>query len=113
MDSNKVYSTLGLCMKAGKLKSGELAVLEAIRGGTAMLVIVSEDASDNTVKQFRDKCRYYNVPFALFGDKESLGHAIGKEVRTSLAITDKGLSESIRKNLHVEESDGGNVNGKN
>jgi ribosomal protein L7Ae-like RNA K-turn-binding protein len=43
---------------------------------------------------------------------ESLGHAIGKDVRTSLAITDKGLSESLLKNLN-EETSGGNVNGKN
>ena len=113
MDSGKVYSTLSLCMKAGKLKSGELASMEAIRGRTAKLVIVAEDASYNTKKQFKDKCKFYNVPIFIFGDKEKLGAAIGKEVRTSLAITDKGLSESIRKNLQVMESDGGNVNGEN
>ncbi len=100
-------------MRAGRLKSGEQTVMEAIRKKTAFLVIVSKDASDNTIKQFSDKCKYYNVPIAFFGDKESLGHAIGKEVRTSLAITDKGLAESLRKNLLVEELDGGNVNGKN
>ncbi len=99
MDQNKVYSLLSLCMRAGKVKSGEFATLEAIRKKTAQMVIVSEDASENTTKQFRDKCKYYNVPIYIFGDKESLGHAIGKDVRTSLAITDKGLSESLRKNL--------------
>ena len=113
MDSNKIYSMLGLCMRAGKVKSGELSVLEAIRKKTAQAVIVSEDASDNTKKQFSDKCNYYNVPIFFFGDKESLGHAIGKDVRTSLALTDKGLFESLRKNLLEEERNGGNVNGKN
>ena len=99
MDSNKIYSLLGLCMRAGKLKSGEFSVLEAIRRHTAELVIVSEDASDNTKKQFNDKCNYYNVPIVFFGDKGELGHAIGKDVRTSLAILDKGFAESLRKNL--------------
>lgn len=113
MEESKVYSLISLSMRAGKVKSGEFATLEAIRGKTAQLVIISRDASDNTAKQFLDKCRFYNVPIAFFGDKESLGHAIGKGVRTSLAITDKGLSESLRKNLLVEELDGGNVNGKN
>ncbi|MCR5157228.1 MAG: ribosomal L7Ae/L30e/S12e/Gadd45 family protein [Butyrivibrio sp.] len=113
MDQNKIYSLLGLCMKSGKLKSGEFATMEAIRKKTAYLVIVSEDASDNTRKQFSDKCKYYNVPIVFFGDMESLGHAIGKDVRTSLAITDLGLSESLRKNLLAEEIGGGNVNGKN
>ena len=104
MDQNKVYSLLSLCMRAGKVKSGEFATLEAIRKKTAQMVIVSEDASENTTKQFRDKCKYYNVPIYIFGDKESLGHAIGKDVRTSLAITDKGLSESLRKNLLEKEN---------
>ena len=104
LDQNKVYSLLSLCMRAGKVKSGEFATLEAIRKKTAQMVIVSEDASENTTKQFRDKCKYYNVPIYIFGDKESLGHAIGKDVRTSLAITDKGLSESLRKNLLEKEN---------
>lgn len=104
MDSNKIYSLLGLCMKAGKLKSGEFATMEAIRAKTAELVIVSRDASDNTTKQFSDKCKYYEIPLVIFGDKEDLGHAIGKDVRTSLAITDSGLAESLRKNLLDVES---------
>ena len=112
LDSNKVYSLLGLSMRAGKVKSGETAVMDAIRKRKACLVIVAEDASDNTTKQFSDKCKYYDVPIVIFGDKDNLGHAIGKDVRTSLAITDKGLAESLRKNL-LEETSGGNANGKN
>ena len=104
MDSKKVYSMLGLCMRAGKLKSGEFAVLEAIRSKDAEIVIVSEDASDNTRKKFVDKCSFYKVPIVIFGDKEQLGHAIGKDVRTSLAITDKGFAQSLRKNLHFSEN---------
>ena len=103
MDSNKIYSLLGLCMRAGKLKSGEFATMDAIRKRTAKLVIVSEDASDNTTKQFNDKCSHYDVPLIFFGKKEELGHAIGKDVRTSLAITDKGFAQSLRKNLLSED----------
>ena len=113
MEFEKIYALLGLCMRAGKVKSGEFQTMEAIRKKTAQMVIVSLDASENTTKQFTDKCKYYDVPIFFFGDKESLGHAIGKDVRTSLAITDKGLSESLRKNLLSLEINGGNVNGKN
>ena len=115
MDSNKSYSLLGLCMRAGKLKSGEFAVLEAIRAHKAELVIVSEDASDNTRKQFNDKCKYYNVPIVFFGTKEELGHAIGKDVRTSLAITDKGFAQSLRKNLQLppDQTDGNDLHSAN
>ena len=100
-------------MRAGKLKSGEFACLEAVRNKTAQLVIVSEDASDNTRKEFSDKCSYYKIPMVFFGNKNDLGHAIGKDVRTSLAITDKGLAQALEKNLLLDQSNGGNVNGKN
>ncbi len=103
MDENRIYSLLGLCQKAGKLVSGEFSVENAIKGGKACLVIVSNDASENTSKKFRDKCDYYEVPFYMFGDKEKLGHAIGKEVRTSIAITDDGFAKSFQKNLRVVE----------
>lgn len=49
---NKVYSMLGLAMKAGKVVSGEFATDKSVKGGNAWLVIVSEDASDNTKKIF-------------------------------------------------------------
>ena len=91
-------------MRAGKLKSGEFAVLEAIRHKKARLVIVSEDASDNTKKQFGDKCSYYNVPIYFFGNKDDLGHAIGKDVRTSLAVTDQVLAKTLIKDLLLEKS---------
>ena len=103
MDDKKIYSLLGLCQKAGKLVSGEFAVENAIKSGKACLVIVSGDASDNTAGKFRNKCDYYGVPFFMFGDKEMLGHAIGKEVRTSIAITDDGFAKSFQKNLRVDE----------
>jgi len=100
----KLLGTLGLCQRAGKLKSGEFAVLEAIRKKTAVMVIVSNDASDNTKKEFSDKCSYYKVPIYFYGTMDELGHAIGKDVRTSLAITDAGLAKTLIKNLLSEKS---------
>ncbi len=113
MSDNKTYSLLGLCQKAGKLVSGEFAVENAIKSGSACVVLVSKDASDNTKKKFRDKCEFYGVPIYSFGDKEALGHAIGKEVRTSIAITDNGFAKTLQKNLQLDEQDGGTANVEN
>lgn len=98
----KVLGTLGLAMKAGNVVSGEFMTEKAIRDGMARLVIVAADASANTKKKFRDSCKYYRIPYAEFGDKDTLGNAIGKEFRASLAITDKGFATSIGKNLELE-----------
>ncbi len=95
MEQNKVLSLLGIAMKGRNLVSGEFQTLEAIRKGSAMLVIIAEDASDNTIKRFTDKCRYYNVPAFIWGTKESLGRAIGREPRSSLGVCNAGLADSL------------------
>lgn len=111
---NKVYSLLGLAFKSRNLVSGSFATEQAVKSGKAVMVIVSEDASDNTVKMFRNMCSFYAVPMFRYGKKEELGHAMGKEMRTSLAITDEGFAKSIGKHLKaVEQEDGGSWHGEN
>lgn len=95
----RLFGLLGLAAKAGKVKSGEFSVEKAVKSGNAFLVIVSEDSSDNTKKLFRNMCTYYKVPYYEFGSKEELGHALGKEMRASLAIQDEGFSKAIVKLL--------------
>ena len=67
------------------------------------MVIVAEDASDNTKKMFRDKCTFYDIPVYFYSDKENLGRAMGKQMRASAAVTDSGLASGIIK--HLEESE--------
>ena len=93
----KIFGLLGLAAKAGKVQSGEFSVEKAVKSGRAFLVIVSEEASENTRKMFRNMCTYYEVPYYEFGGKEELGHALGKEMRASLAIQDEGFSKAIVK----------------
>ena len=107
MDQNKVLSLLGLAARARNLSSGEFQTVNAVRDGTARLVIVAEDASANTRKLFTDKCSFYHVPLYVYGTKEKLGHAIGKEVRSSLAILNAGLAESIEKYLKTVTGENG------
>lgn len=101
MKQNKVYSLLGLAMKGRNIASGEFQTLEAVKCQTAEMVIVSQDASDNTKKLFRDKCSFYEVPVFEFGTKEELGQAIGKDLRSSLAVCDAGLATAIMKQLET------------
>lgn len=101
MNQNKVISLLGLAAKGRNLVSGEFQTESAVKDGSAMLVIVAEDASANTKKLFTDKCSYYEVPVYLYGNKESLGRAIGKDIRSSLAICNEGLADTIIKHLEL------------
>lgn len=101
MQQNKIYSLIGLAARGRNIVSGEFQTENAIKDGTAELVLVAEDASDNTKKLFRDKCSFYEVPIYTYGTKEELGHAIGKVPRASIALTDAGLAEAIKKHLEA------------
>ena len=99
MRTDKVLSLVGIATKAGKTVSGEFSTEKAVKSGKACAVIVSAEASPNTRKKFGDMCAYYHVPVFFYGTKEELGNAMGKEFRASLAVTDSGLSDAIRKEL--------------
>ena len=53
----------------------------------------------NTKKMFENSCAYYKVPVYQFGMKEELGHAMGKEMRASLAVLDSGFAKALREKL--------------
>ena len=100
---DRIFSMIGMAMKAGKVVSGEFATEKAVKTGKAFLVVVSAAASDNTKKMFRNMCSFYEVPMYTYGSKEDLGHSMGKEFRASLAVTDEGFAKSIKKRLDEAE----------
>ena len=110
MKQNRILSLLGIAMKGRNLVSGEFQTLDAIRNGSAMLVIIAEDASANTRKKFTDKSSYYQVPVAYYGTKAELGRAIGKDFRSVLGVCDAGLADAIVRQLKEEQTavNGGN-----
>lgn len=97
MKQNKILSLVGLATKAGRCVSGEFSTEKAVKSGKAWLVIVSEEASDNTKKKFSNMCSFYEVPIFFFGTKNDLGKAMGKEFRASMAVTDENFSNAILK----------------
>ena len=103
--TDKIYGLLGLCQRAGKCKSGEFAVEKSIKSGKSFLVIIQEDASDNTKKKFRNMTTYRSVPYQELGTKETLGHQLGRSERSSISIEDQGFAQAMIKYI-----DGGNVN---
>ena len=101
LKSSKALSLVSLATKAGKTASGEFCTEKEVKTGMAELVIV-EDASANTKKKFKNMCDFYEVPIYFYGDKDTLGHAMGKEFRATLAVTDAGFAKGIKKHLETE-----------
>lgn len=105
MRPDPVLSMLGISQKAGSVKSGEFMTEKAIKEGKAFLCMVAGDASENTKKHFSDMCSYRNVPYIEYSDMEGIGHAIGKQFRASLCITNAQLAQQIRNKVQSGGSD--------
>ena len=112
MQNRKVWGYLGLAARAGKAVSGSFCVERSVRRRRAKLVIVSQDAPDNTKKAFRDLCTYYKVPLYIFGSSDELGKTLGKEFRILAAIEDEGLARAAAGQLEQEPSIGGSKYGE-
>lgn len=98
MLNNDVSSLLGLATRARKISSGDV-LLKDIRSKNVFLVLIAEDASDNSKKKWSDKCTYYKIDYLIIGMSDDLSHAIGKENRVALGIKDKGFADKIKSKL--------------
>ncbi len=103
MNNQRIYQLLGLCQKGRMLVSGEFAAKQAVLDKEAHLVIVANDASNNTTKLFTDKCNYRSIPCIKWSTKAELGYQIGKEPRAVIAILDEKLAQKISEMLKSDE----------
>ena len=94
--TDRIGSLLGICRKGGQVSSGEFAAEEAVKKRKAKLLILSEDASLNTKKKFRNMCTFYKVPVMIYGSKENLGRWIGCLERAVVTVNNEQLAEKIR-----------------
>lgn len=98
---NKAYGMLGLAQKAGRLVFGEDGIRKAIKSGKAALVIIAEDASDNTKKRFKDSSAFYKSELILWGSKDALGKATGKDERAAVAVCDENFARAILDKIQI------------
>lgn len=95
MNLEKIKRLLGLARRSNNLMSGEDSCLKAIKKGKASLVIISEDASDNTFKRISDKCSYRKIVLLKLFNRYELGSIIGKKFAVVLAVIDINFSNGI------------------
>lgn len=105
MLDKKLAGLLGLAAKAGAIKSGELSGEDAIRHGKACYVLIAADASENTVKKFSNMCCFHKVSFQIYGTKETLGQAIGRDWRSVICICDSSFANACAGKLKTAGED--------
>ena len=91
---NRVIGFLGLCMRAGRIISGQEACVDLIRREEAALVLLDGSASENTRKRILDACHSHSVPAWELGNG-ALGRAIGKRGRMVIALKPDGMAQNL------------------
>lgn len=92
---SRLLGMVGLCARAGKLKSGESACEQLLKSGDALLLLMDEEISPRGEKQLADACVYAGVELVRVpGGK--LGAAIGKPGRMAACVVDPGFADRIK-----------------
>ena len=99
---NQVISFLGLCMRAGRIISGQEACVDLARQEQAALVLMDAGASENTRKRIADACHSHSVPLYEVSEG-SLGCAIGKKGRMVVALKADGMAQKLLNLLRNEQ----------
>ena len=103
---NKIYGLIGLARRAGKVSFGTESSIETIEKKKAKLVIVANNSSDRTKKNFKELSQKLNVPFRIAGTIEDLSRSIGQVNKAVLVIRDENFAKEILKRI-----DGGEIIG--
>lgn len=90
-----LYKFIGLAARAGAVCAGSAACENGIRHKKVYLVLLDKGASQNTVKDFTNMCKYYKIELLRLDNENMLGNCIGKAGIRVAGITDKNLAQEI------------------
>ena len=102
MQTEKLLSALGLCVRAGKVIFGVPMICDALKKGGAnkpVLIIEASDTSDGTHKKIADKSAFYQVRTVRIDcDGATLASALGKtSLLAAVAIKDEKMCSIVEK----------------
>ncbi|MCW8860678.1 MAG: DUF448 domain-containing protein [Deltaproteobacteria bacterium] len=100
----KILNLLGMARKSGQIVSGTQAVLETLkRKPLPKLIVISEDISIAIGDKISKLAEKKNVDCAQLFNKLSLGHMLGKEERSAIAVEAGSLAKRLTHELHRYE----------
>ena len=93
-NKKRFLQTLGLCKRANAILSGD-ELFKSMSSGKIYLIVLGNDASDRTKKQYRDKSSTYKISLIEDFTSEELSQACGMKNRIAVGITNEGLARKL------------------
>jgi len=96
----RLASYLALANKAGKIVSGSDMVMDALRKGKRIgIVLAAADISRDIREKVLLSAKRENVPFFNILDKDCFGRVLGKGLRSVVAVEESGFVPQILKEI--------------
>lgn len=89
------WRLLGLATRAGKIVTGTEAVEQTLRRKKAKMIIMAEDAREQTKSNIALRCEEMNIPCIIQGNRQQIGHWTGKDERIMAAVMDSGFAGKL------------------
>jgi ribosomal protein L7Ae-like RNA K-turn-binding protein len=103
------WALLGLARRAGSVQVGVGPAREALRAGTAHLVICASDGSDGQRRKVEALAAAREIPTLSGPDRAELGRVVGSVPVTAVAVTDAVLAGRIRAGAAEGETGGPSI----
>lgn len=103
MANKKIESYLGFALKSGICSKGSELALSDIRNKMADVVLISNNATDNTKKAIINGCNTHKVVYSVC-DSSIFDRLINSNIKT-IAIKKSELSKQIKKIILAGENE--------
>jgi ribosomal protein L7Ae-like RNA K-turn-binding protein len=90
-----VLQLLGLAARAGAVKAGTGQVVDGVRGGRVVFVVVAEDLTSTGRAKLIPLIEREGVRFAVRYTRAELGRAVGKSPLAAVGIADPGFGDRL------------------
>ena len=103
---NKILNLLGLATRAGNIVAGNNACENALKMKKRKMLVISEEASEKTKKNYKFYANKYNIPIINKEKIDELSNAIGEKNRAIIGIKDINIVKGIEKIIDGGEAIG-------
>jgi ribosomal protein L7Ae-like RNA K-turn-binding protein len=103
---SEALALLGLAQRAGAVVKGAEATREAVRRGSAHLVVLAADGAQAQQKKVLASTLRRGIPLEKLGSMIELGRAVGAGPLLTVAVTERGVAAESRKRLGRDRVDG-------
>ncbi len=91
----KINSYMGFAKKSGNLISGGNTCTITGSKGRLKLLIIAEDASENSREKMVRLAEKTDTAYRIYGRADDLSHAIGTSGRSVFGVTDRNFADTI------------------